>query len=399
LLKKILRNVRSIVGSSELTPEAKAELQLDRRGLPEFDAGSEVAIREAVAWLCWAQDETASRDDGVARDYSLLHGWATSYPETTGYIIPTLLARARQQNDDGLRERAKRMLDWFVAIQLDGGGFQGGKIDSTPVVPVTFNTGQILLGLAAGVIEFGDDYRPAMRAAADWLRDSLDADGCWRKHATPFAAPGEKAYETHVSWGLFEAARVDPERGYAEAAMKNLGWALSKQKSNGWFDDCCLTDPQRPLTHTLGYALRGIMEAYRYSQHPELLAAARRTADAIVEVVDADGYLPGRFDANWKPAVSFVCLTGSVQIAHCLFMLYQDTGEANFRDCGFRLTKYVRRTQKTGGPEETRGGIKGAFPVDGGYGAFEYLNWAAKFYIDANMLEAQLRSSNAKPNA
>ncbi len=39
------------------------------------------------------------------------------------------------------------------------------------------------------------------------------------------------------------------------------------------------------------------------------------------------------------------------------------------------------------GPKETRGGVKGSFPVDGDYGTFEYLNWAAKFFIDSNELE------------
>ena len=96
-------------------------------------------------------------------------------------------------------------------------------------MPVTFNTGQILLGLAAGVSHFGPAYRQAMIAAADWLVQTQDDDGCWRKHATPFAKPGEKAYETHVAWGLYEAARLEPGRGYAEAATKNLNWALSHQ--------------------------------------------------------------------------------------------------------------------------------------------------------------------------
>jgi hypothetical protein len=36
------------------------------------------------------------------------------------------------------------------------------------------------------------------------------------------------------------------------------------------------------------------------------------------------------------------------------------------------------------------GGIKGSFPVDGEYGQWQYLNWAAKFCIDANLLELEL---------
>jgi hypothetical protein len=113
-----------------------------------------------------------------------------------------MLAHAKLRNDSLLRMRARRMLDWSVSIQLPGGGFQGGTINQIPVVPVTFNTGQILMGLAAGVSEFGDVYRGAMIAAADWLVQTQDADGCWRRFPTPFAGRGEKVYEKHVSRDL-----------------------------------------------------------------------------------------------------------------------------------------------------------------------------------------------------
>ena len=96
------------------------------------------------------------------------------------------------------------------------------------------------------------DYREPMQRAADWLLETQDPDGCWRRHPTPFANPGEKAYETHVSWGLFEAERIAPQRGYADAALANVRWALGNQRENGWPDKCCLRDPARPLTHTIG---------------------------------------------------------------------------------------------------------------------------------------------------
>ena len=43
------------------------------------------------------------------------------------------------------------------------------------------------------------------------------------------------------------------------------------------------------------------------------------------------------------------------------------------------------------GPEDVRGGVKGAFPVDGDYGRYQLLNWAAKFLADSLMLESDLR--------
>lgn len=388
-----LRRIRQRRWSRPTTKASVRQVAVDQAGVPASDPGPEEAIRAGIAWLGRAQDNSTSRDGGVARDFGLEHGWASSYPETTGYIVPTMLAHAQRYGVAESRDRARRMLDWFVKIQLTGGGFQGGRIDSSPVVPVTFNTGQILIGLAAGVAAFGDAYLDAMHGAARWLTDSLDDDGCWRRHPTPFAAPGEKAYETHVAWGLFEAERVSPGHGYGAAGLRNVSWALTKQQPNGWFTDNCLSDPARPLTHTIGYVLRGVIEGHRLAGDTALLDAARRTADGLLPVIDAEGRLPGQLDAQWRPAAEYVCLTGSVQIAHCLLMLYQRTGEAAYRDRAFALNAYVRRTLDMTGPEEIRGGVKGSFPVDGGYGRFEYLNWAAKFMVDANMLELDVRGA------
>src|SRR5690606_2591328 len=192
----------------QLPPAARAARKRDRAGLSASDPGSDAVIDACLSWLCLAQDRSRTQDGGVARDYSLIDGWASSYPETTGYIVPTLLRCAEREGFADLRERARRMLDWLARIQLPGGGFQGGKVDATPVVPVTFNTGQILFALASGV-EWFSAYVEPLRRAADWLVATQDSDGCWRKYPTPFAAPGEKAYETHVAWGLLEAAKVE----------------------------------------------------------------------------------------------------------------------------------------------------------------------------------------------
>ncbi len=282
------------------------------------------------------------------------------------------------------------MLDWLVSIQLPDGGFMGGRIDSTPMVPVTFNTGQILLGFAAGERVFGG-YREPMRRAADWLVNTQDADGCWRRFPTPFAGLGDKSYETHVAWGLLEAARIDPERGYAEAALANVRWALGSLAPNGWIDNCCFDNADQPLTHTLGYTLRGILEAYRYSGDALFLSAARRTADGILSALGIDGYLPGQLRSDWSPHVPWVCLTGTAQIAHCWLILYSETKEQRYAAAAFRANEFVRRTVRVEGRPETRGAVKGALPVDGAYGRFEYLNWAAKFLADSLMLEMDVR--------
>jgi hypothetical protein len=374
-----------------LTGLAKSELKADMQGLPAYDPGPEAVIDSCTRWLCMAQDKSASNDGGVARDFCLLNGWSTSYPETTGYIVPTMIAMAHRNGDAGLHDRARRMLDWCVAIQFPDGGFQGGKIDAAPRVPVTFNTGQILIGLAAGAAEYGDArYLNAMHRAASWLRDSLDPDGCWRKFQTPFAKWGEKVYETHVSWGLFEAERVAPGYAYGAAGLRQLEWALTKQQANGWFASNCLTDNENPLTHTIGYALRGVLEGHLLSQRADLLQAAVLTANSLLGAVGPGGYMAGRLDCNFAPAANYACLTGSAQIAHCFFLLYRLTGENRYLVGGQKLTAFVRRTIRVHGHDDRLGGVKGSFPVNGAYGRWQYLNWAAKFCVDANLLETEL---------
>jgi hypothetical protein len=91
-------------------------------------------------------------------------------------------------------------------------------------------------------------------------------------------------------------------------------------------------------------------------------------------------------------------LTGTVQIALCWLILYQFTRNVAYRDGAFAATRYVRRTVKVNGRPETRGGVKGSFPVSGDYGPYEFLNWACKFSIDANLMELTVRR-HEEPNA
>ncbi len=325
----------------------------------------------------------------MARHFSLIDGWSSSYPETTGYIADTLLAWGREAHDEDLVARARRMLDWLISIQFPDGAFQGGMVDQEPKAAATFDTGQILIGLVAGT-RLDDRYREAMVRAAQWLLESQDTDGCWREINTPFAASGEKVYETHVSIGLFRAAALEPNRGYLEAARKQVDWALSRQRPNGWFANCCLTDQQNPLTHTLGYALRGVVEAYFATQNSSYLDAACRTADGLMGAIATDGRLPGRLNERWDAAAHWVCLTGTAQIAESLFLLSGPAKRDDYKRAAASANAYVRRTMAIQGPREIRGGVKGSFPIDGWYGKWQYLNWACKFMIDANRAELQL---------
>ncbi|MEO1201635.1 MAG: hypothetical protein AAFX10_02930 [Pseudomonadota bacterium] len=385
--------VRESLEQWRLPDVAKQEDRRDRAGLPSKDPGIDATVSEAIDWLLRAQSESASADGGAARHFSFIDGWAPSYPETSGYIVSTLIDYAHRSGREDVMQSARVMTDWLVSIQFEDGGFQGGMIDAEPCVPVTFNTGQILLGLASAAREWGEPYTASMNKAASWLVASQDSDGCWRKFPTPFAAQGEKVYETHVAWGLLEAARVAESQEYGDAAMANMRWAMTHQHENGWMANCCLSDPAQPLTHTLGYCLRGLVEGYLYRKDDDVFEAALRLARGLQSAVDDDGYLPGCLDSEWRGRVDSVCLTGSVQIAHSMLILSSEADDPTLRDTGYKLNRFVRRTMHLEGDPGIRGGIKGSFPVSGPYGTYQLLNWAPKFFIDSNLLEQDMRNA------
>jgi hypothetical protein len=130
----------------------------------------------------------------------------------------------------------------------------------------------------------------------------------------------------------------------------------------------------------------------RFFGDPSLLVSARRTADGILTAIRSDGALPGKLSSDWRGSVSWSCLTGNVQIAHSLLILYDRTGYEPYRDAAYGLNSAVRRTLRVDDPDETRGAVKGSFPIDGGYGQFEYLNWATKFAVDSYTAEQQVRA-------
>ena len=60
----------------------------DLRGKETTPRADAAHLDAAVEWLYRAQDATDS--DGCAATYNLVLGWEPAYPETTGYIVPTL---------------------------------------------------------------------------------------------------------------------------------------------------------------------------------------------------------------------------------------------------------------------------------------------------------------------
>ena len=348
-------------------------------------------LADAVDWLCRAQD--AAGGGGFARGYSLTwnayfraSGWQAAYPETTGYIIPTFLSAARRLDRPGLAARALDAARWEIGVQLPSGAVQGGVIGQEPS-PAVFNTGQLILGWLAAWEETGDAaFAEAARRAGRFLAES-EEDGRFAKGNSQYARGDATAYNVRAAWGLAEAGTLLGEPAFTDAAARVLRAVAGTQHADGWFPDCCLYDPHRPLLHTLAYTVRGLLEGGRVLGDDLLVRQAELSARRLAERVREDGWMSGRYARGWAESASWSCVTGQAQMATNWLRLHEITCAAEWIEPAGRSLAFVKRTQDRGSStgDGVRGGIPGSWPVGGDYGRYEMLNWAAKFFADSLM--------------
>ncbi len=369
-------------------PNRRVLLRACRRALLPERTGSTDLLRSleaAFQWTCAAQDSRP--DGGVAGYYNLVRGWGESYPETTGYIIPTLLHYAKTMGVAEARKRAIRMADWETDIQLPSGAVRSGMMN-VRVGPAVFNTGQVLFGWVSAYQETGyERYAISIRRAAEWLVSIQDEDGAWRRYLSEVTTSTVQSYNARAAWGLALAGRELAEEKFAGAAVKNCDWVLGQQYENGWFDRNSFADGEPPLLHTIGYVLEGLLGAGGLLNKEEYIAATIAGITPLVNLYQRAGVLRGRYDSNWRSTVSWRCLTGEAQIALVLCRLYNITGEAIYGETARLLLDGLAEIQDTGSPHaESYGALPGSHPLWGAYSPFNYLNWAAKFFMDALLL-------------
>lgn len=359
-------------------------------------------LAEAIDWLTRAQDATS--DDGIARGFSLIwnpyfreSGWQPSYPETTGYIIPTLYTAARWRAQSELASRATRAARWEIEIQLASGAVQGGVIGQTPA-PAIFNTGQVMLGWIAALEETGDEiFEHALRRAADFLL-SAERGGEWIHGNSTFARSDTTAYNARTGWALAEAGQLLHDPRYTSSAARVLRRVAHIQHDNGWFPECCLNDPNRPLLHTIAYSMRGLLEGGRVLGDERLIRAAALTGRSVMQVVRPDGWIAGRLDSKWRAVAPYSCLTGDAQIANNWLRLAAITGDRSWLEKVEPVLSFLKQRQNSTSPiGGVRGAIAGSWPLYGEYGRYEMLSWATKFFADALMRDASARTGLSLP--
>lgn len=263
-----------------------------------------------------------------------------TYPEVTGYYIPTLLKYGEQK-------RARAYADFLLTIQNEDGSWNepSGKIK------YTFDTAQILKGL----YEFSDEdkYRKALVRGCDWLLTMQREDG---SIATP----------DYSWWGLPYGKRVpeyihlyclEPLYKVAEKfGMEKYRIAADRAKAF-YLAQPDLTDFMT-LSHFNAYIIEALIDIGESER-------ARKAMDEIAKFQTVEGAVPA------YSHVKFVCSTGLFQYAICWYKL----GDKDRGDKAFRYA--LNMQNKTGG-------WYGSYGKDANYFPDGEIAWAVKYFLDAN---------------
>ena len=348
-------------------------------------------LAAAAEWLARAQDSTP--DGGVAGRYRFDRGMTSSYPETTGYLIPTFIELA-EHLDSSFLTRAERCVDFLLSVQLETGAFPALEIDENRTTPSPFNTAQIIHGLLSWHQRTADDVSlDAARRAAEWLRSVQDADGAWRQW---FFEGAPSTYSAHLSCWLADLGRYFEDEALLECVSRHVDWVLAQRVGEvGGFEKCGLTVEEQSArvanTHAIAYTLAGLLRSAQVLGHSDAHDAVVVAARGIAATLERLGWLPGVLDWGWRPRANSACLTGNVQMALVWMHLFELDGDKSWLEPALRAVDLVKRAQLMDSRNpDLRGGVPGSDPIWGRYITAAIPSWSAKFLIDALLAKQRI---------
>jgi hypothetical protein len=348
------------------------------------------ALNSLVRWVLDAQRP----DGGIAAYYSLLTGYSQSYPEVTGYIVPTLYdfvrAAGHEEEHESAVAAAERATCWLLTLQSSSGSFPGG-LQGVAALPSVFNTGQILHGLVRAAAETNrPQILEAAALAADWLTEMQQADGSW---SGPVAYQNTAhTYYSMVAWAMAELSEHAEDRAdqrYRQSAEKNLNWVLPHFRKSGWVDGINLHGHPNYL-HFIAYVLQGVLECAILLRRNDAIDLVSKSAWVLLRKFETNKYLAGTYSPDFKDGLRFTCLTGNAQMSCVWLRLYEVTSDLRYLNAALKMNEMLKQLVPARGSRGLAGGVSGSYPVWGRYQPFRYISWGCKFLVDALLLEQRL---------
>ncbi len=348
------------------------------------------ALNALLRWIINAQRP----DGGIAAYYSLLTGYSESYPEVTGYIVPTLYDFASMTNDGQAATVAQRATQWLLSLQVSTGAFPGGLHSGshgTESQPSVFNTGQVLQGLVRAHAETSrPEILKAAVAAGDWLVKMQQVDGSWSGPAA--YQDTAHTYYSMVAWALAELSERSSDDKYGLAAERNLDWVLSHFNPSGWIDGINLKGHPDYL-HFIAYVLQGALECGIVRRRSDAIQMVAKSAWTLLRKFETNKYLAGAYEVDFKSGAQFTCLTGNAQMSCIWLRLFEMTDDLRYLNAALKMNEMLKQLIVVRGRRGIDGGVSGSYPIWGRYQPLRYISWGCKFFADALLLEHRLTRS------
>lgn len=337
-------------------------------------------LRLSIDWLI----ESKHSSGGSSAYYAPILGWSKPYPETTGYIIPTLIEYYHHADYKLAYETALEFGDWLLSIQSSEGYWCAGQHPPKKKSPSVFNTGQILFGLMSLHNETNDSkWLNSLDKATGWLCSTIDEKGNWTSgHYRGF----NPTYYSRVAWPMLSASGILDNQIYKEKSISVLDSLIKKRNSNGSFSGWGFDEHGPAFTHTIAYTLRGFMESSILVDDWQAYGAKTEMAlDKFYRLAELKkGRLAGQYDEQYSGSETYSCITGNFQIAFCLMRWFEMNQDLRLLNAASKLIEYSVNSQTPSGA------IPGSKPFWGRYMMFRYPNWSAKFCADALLLFLKL---------
>ena len=273
-------------------------------------------------------------------------GMPKSYPEVSGYFIPTLLQW-------GYREMALQYAKWLCDIQKEDGSWY----DTENIKPYIFDTGQILKGLLS-VREFLPNVDSNIIRGVDWILSNAKDDGRLPSPRIDDFGDGKTFHEIihlYCLSPIIEAGKIFRKKEYIYKAEKILNYYLENEKEKIENFDL--------LSHFYAYVMEALLDLGKTEK-------VKMAMKKVSRLLDTQGIVPAYNDVHW------VCVPGLFQMALVWFRL----GDLEH---GNKAFLFACRLQNPSGGWYGSYSIKDYPNEKNTYMPNEEISWANKYFMDA----------------
>lgn len=281
-------------------------------------------------------------DEGIINNTSL----KKSYPEVTGYYIPSLLRW-------GYKDLAVSYAKWLCSIQHDDGSWY----DTDEVNPYIFDSAQILKGLIA-IREILPDVDEYIIKGCDWILSNMNSEG-------RLISPLKDAWGDGKTYSeLIHTYCISPIKDAGRLLNRDDYIAKAKMIEDYYTTNCLEQILNFDLlSHFYAYVMEAMVDIGRND-------LAREAMNKVALLQKKSGAVPAYNNVEW------VCSTGLFQFAIVWFRLGEiENGEKAF--------EYACKLQNESGgwfgsylSEENPNETNTYFPN-------AEISWAVKYFLDA----------------